>query len=150
MPAASQASLDQYFVQYQASVAAMQSMQFPSLRDDPLPTATECRAYAQKLAALETDLLCKRDQIDLLWLEFRAWMHAGAQLEALACMERAAPVVAVSAKKLPFAKLPTIGHTVDERRQVHVMVEMAEDGFWNTELSERVKASIKALSKAAK
>jgi hypothetical protein len=129
-----------HLTQYAASTEARNSLRFPTLRNEPPPPAADCVAYADRLAALETGLLSKRDQVDLLWLQYRAWMNAGQQQQAVECLEKTAAIAATPAKKFAFAMLPQIGHADDDRH---------EEEFWPTALSGRAAAAVKALRKAS-
>ena len=141
--------LEAYSLQYSASINAMQSLQWPTLRNESLPAATDCIAYAERLAALETSLLSKRDQIVLLWLQYRAWITAGQQHQAIECIQKTAAITAIRATKFAFAKLPQIGHADDDRQQVRIMADAAEDEFWLAEIHDKAQAAIKTLRKVA-
>lgn len=142
--------LDAYFEQYAASVEAMNSLSLTTLRGETSPTAAECSVYAHRLAGLETSLLSKRDQLNLLWLRYRACVVAALQEEAITCMELAATATRTSAKKFAFAKLPQVGHADDDRHQARVMADAAEDEFWPLALNIRAQLAVKGLRKAAK
>lgn len=142
--------LDAHFSQYAASVEAMKSLRFPTQSNEPAPAVLDCIAYADRLADLETNLLCKRDQIDLLWMRYRACVIAGQQPQAVECIELAAAISATPTKQFAFAKLPQIGHADDDMHQARVMVEAAEDEYWPVAIKARAMAAIKSMRRAAR
>jgi hypothetical protein len=141
--------LDDHFAQYAESVKAMRSLRFPTLRHEQNPSASECSEYAKRLANLETSLLSKQDQIDLLWLRYRACVIVGDALQAIECLELASILTAKPAKQFAFAKLPQIGHADDSRHQAITMADSAEEEIWHLSLTQRAKDAIKILRKAA-